>query len=270
MLIDTHTHVYPEKIAAKAAENLGNFYEFTVQESGTLQTLMDCCAAAGIGGFVLLSVVTNPAHTDRVNETAAENVKIARAAGFAAYGFGGIHQDCEDVSAALAKVKELGLCGVKIHPDIQGVNLDDERMYPIYAELEKLGLRLWLHMGDGRPQFNFSTPSRLAKVLERFPRLQTVGAHLGGYNEWDKAKDLLYRKFPNLWYDLSQCHQYMAPAEVRELIEACGPDRVFFGSDYPAVSPKNSLAAFNRMGFDAETYEKIASENLFAFLGMSQ
>ena len=270
MIIDTHTHVYPAKIAAKAAENLGHFYEFTVQESGTLETLEACCRDCGIGGFVLLSVVTNPAHTATVNAAAAENVRLAREAGFEAYGFGGMHPDVPDIPAAVAHVKALGLCGVKIHPDIQGINLDDPRMFPIYAELERRGMRLWLHMGDGRPQFNFSTPSRLAKVLELFPALQTVGAHLGGYNEWDKAKELLYHRFPNLWYDLSQCHRYMSPAQVRELIDTCGPDRVFFGSDYPAVSPKNSLAAFNQMGFDPETYEKIASGNLHSFLGIAQ
>lgn len=270
MIIDTHTHVYPAKIAAKAAENLGHFYEFTVQESGTLETLESCCRAAGIGGFVLLSVVTNPDHTDKVNEAAAENVRLAREAGFEAYGFGGIHQDCADVPGTVAKIKALGLCGIKIHPDIQGVNLDDERMFPIYAALQEQGLCLYLHMGDGRPQYNFSTPSRLAKILAMFPRLRTVGAHLGGYNEWEKARDLLFGKFPNLWYDLSQCHQYLSPAQVRSLIEACGTDRVFFGSDYPAVSPKNSLAAFNQMGFDAEAYEKIASGNLFSFLGKPQ
>ena len=36
MIIDTHTHVYPEAVAAKATENLGHFYDFPVEGKGTL------------------------------------------------------------------------------------------------------------------------------------------------------------------------------------------------------------------------------------------
>jgi len=268
MILDSHTHVYPEKIAAKAAENLGHFYNFIVQESGTLSTLEDCCKNNGIGGFLLLPVSTSAAHTDRVNEIAAENVKRAREDGFEAYSFGGMHQDYPDFEAGVAHIKELGLLGVKIHPDLQEVDIDDQKLFPLYKALEDAGLRLFFHTGDDRPEYNFSDPAKLCTVCEKFPKLQIVGAHLGGYKEWDKVINLLAGKYDNLWYDLSQCHNHLSPTEVRALIEKLGTDRVFFGSDYPATTPKASLDAFNLMGFDKETYDNIAYRNLRRFLGV--
>ncbi len=269
MIIDAHTHTYPEKIAARAGENLGKFYNFRVAEDGTLSTLEKRCSECGIGGFLLLSVATQAAHVDHINETAAENMRLSREKGFEAYAFGGMHQDYPDFRSGVERIVSLGLYGVKIHPDLQGVDVDSPKLMPLYEELEKAGLRVFFHAGDCRPRYNYSAPEKIARICRDFPGLQVVGAHLGGYTEWPESEKSLMGKFDNIWYDLSQCHKVMAVEKVRYYIEKCGTDRVFFGSDYPAVTPAESLEAFGRMGFDDETYENIAYRNLRRFLGVT-
>ena len=74
-IIDCHTHVYPDRIAERAAENLGRFYRFTVAESGTFSDLLSCERAAGIGGILILPVATSAKHVEKINEAAAAHLQ---------------------------------------------------------------------------------------------------------------------------------------------------------------------------------------------------
>ncbi len=260
-IIDAHTHIYPDAIADKAAANLGSFYGFTVPESGTFSDLLRCERDAGIGGFLLLPVATSARNVDKINEAAAAQVKCAVEAGLEAYAFGTMHRDYPDFSAGLDRCAALGLLGIKLHPDLQGEPADSERMFSLCAELERRGIPLWLHVGDARREIDFSSPERVARIAAAFPRLTVVAAHLGGYREWEKAERILMGRYQNVFFDCSSTLWDMTPERGRQLIEACGVDRVMFGSDYPAVTPGTSLAQFLRLGFPAPVNEAILCRN---------
>ncbi len=266
-ILDAHTHVYPERIALRAANNLAEFYQFTVAESGTFESLLACEKRAGIGGMLLLPVATSWKNVDKINEAASSWAELAQKAGFRAWAFGSVNAECPDLTAALSHVAALGLKGIKLHPDLQGEAVDSPRLYPVYEWLEANGLRLYLHVGDHRPTVNGSSPERVAKVARDFPHLPICAAHLGGYRVWDQAEQVIMGRYENVWYDCSSTLYAMDKARGKVLIERCGIDRVFFGSDYPAISPQTALREFDALAFDEAVRKAILHDNLLRFLG---
>jgi len=266
-IFDSHTHVYPERIAYKAAQNLSAFYDFTVAESGTFEGLLDCERKAGVGGMLILPVATSWKNVDKINESAAEWASLARKAGFSAWAFGSLNAECPDLDGILAHCRELGLKGIKLHPDLQGEAVDSPRLFPVYEKMASYGMRLYLHVGDDRPTVDTSSPERVARVAEAFPELTICAAHLGGYRVWERAEKVLMGRYENVWYDCSSTLFSVSEEKGRAMIERCGVDRVMYGSDYPAVSPVQAVADFERLGFGEAERKAILHDNLLRFLG---
>ena len=228
---DTHVHVYPDKISDKAVDNLAGFYDIKVSGNGTLNDYISQARDAGYGGMLLLTVATNPLKVAHTNCFAAEAMTTARDSGFLCGAFGGMHQDCPDMEAEVVRAVGLGLRGIKIHPDIQGVDIDDPRLLRLYEMMEGRMI-LCLHMGDDRPRYRYSSPDKLKKVADMFPKLQIIGAHFGGYRVYDEAVNILAGT-ENIWYDTSSSLIYMDKSHAADLIHRLGSDKVMFGTDYP-------------------------------------
>lgn len=270
-IFDVHTHIYPEKIADKAITNLGGFYNYIPQCNGIFEDLKKRCREQGVGGFLLLTVATNAHQVRKINEYAASAQKNAREEGFTAFAFAGMHQDMPDTEkeAELDRCAEAGLCGVKLHPDFQMINIDDKSLYPLYEMLQSRGLPLCFHMGDNRPQYRYSEPVRLRRVLEDFPRLRVMAAHLGGYTAWDEALEELvpFAGDGRLMFDSSSSLGYMTPERARKQIDTLGTENVMFGTDYPSLTVEGELARFSALGYSQKELEDILWNNAAGFLG---
>ncbi len=269
-IIDVHVHVYPDKVAPKAAENLGKFYNFGIDEAGTLDSLLESEKKIGAGGFLMLPVATDAVHVDHINEYTADYVRKSRDLGFEAYAVGCMHQEYPDFESGVRLIKSLGLLGVKLHPDIQREPVDSERMAGLYRVLEREGLLLYLHAGDRREEYYYSSPDRIGRVARAFPGLRICAAHFGGYSVWDEAEKYLWGKYDNVWYDLSASLQWMAPAAATENIRKAGVDRMMFGSDFPSVSPWRVMEMFEKLDLSDKEREDILCRNTRRFLGASE
>lgn len=175
-VIDAHAHIYPEKISNKAVENLGSFYDIKIGGKGTyadFEKTSNDGEKIAVRGFLLLNVATNTTQVRRANAYVAETVNLSRSRGFDTYGFMGIHQDCADFASELDAGVAMGLKGVKIHPDIQGVDIDDKRLLELYSLIEGK-LPVYFHIGDDRPQYRFSSADKLVRVMRLFPRLEVI------------------------------------------------------------------------------------------------
>ncbi|MDD4772312.1 MAG: amidohydrolase family protein [Eubacteriales bacterium] len=263
-IIDAHIHTYPDTIAEKATLNLGDFYNFEVQGKGTYDDLEQQAPDNGIRGFFLLSVATNAKQTSKINDSTAVLVTLSRARGFETYGFACMHQDYPDFKTEIDRCEAMGLSGIKIHPDIQRMDIDCAQMYRI-CEMIEGRMPLFLHMGDSRTEYRYSEPQKLARLTDRFPRLKVVAAHFGGYRAWEEAQYYLYGR-PNIWYDLSSALWAMSPEKARRLIAACGCDRVMYGSDYPVINPAQHLAIFMKIDIGEAERQNILYNNALRFL----
>lgn len=157
-IIDGHCHIYPEKIAEKAATSVGNFYSEKPFCKGTVEELTEIGNRCGIDRYLIQSVATTEKQVKSINEFIA-GIVAEQPEKF--IGFGTLHPDSENQSADIDKLQELGLIGVKLHPDIQNFKIDDYRCLKIYEECEKRGLPILIHTGDYR--YDNSNPNRLIR-----------------------------------------------------------------------------------------------------------
>ena len=265
-IIDIHTHVYPEKISNAAVVSLGRFYNFVPEGNGTFPELYSTSVDNGISGALMLATATNARQVEHVNDWIAALAREANENGFEAYAFGGYHQDCVDTEAVGAHATGMGIRGFKIHPDIQGVDIDDKRLLPLYAICEREKLPVYLHMGDDRPEYRFSEARKLVKILEKFPDLTVGAAHLGGYSAWDEASVLIGA--PNVYYDTSSALWAITPEFAAEQIHKLGVDKVMFGTDYPVMLANHELERLHALGLTDEELDKICYFNAKKFLGI--
>lgn len=258
MMIDFHTHVYPEKIAEKGVRHTLDFYqigEYT-DGSGTIDHLNRCCDQDGILHRVLLGVATRADLVESVNNFLL-NLKDEQSS-----IFGAMHQDFENPEVELSRIQQAGAIGVKIHPDMQECNIDDQRFYPVYRYASTHNMPVLLHLGD--PRFDYSNPLRLVRIMDEFPDLVVVAPHFGGYCHWESALDCLCGR--NVYLDTSSSIPFGDADIFKKIIQKHGIDRILFGSDYPLETPANALQQLKSLGLDDAQIHQITWENGKRFL----
>lgn len=254
-IVDCHCHIYPEKVAARAVAGIGAFYDLTMHLDGTKTTLQSVAADAGITHSMIFSVATKPAQVQSINEFIAGEVSMS---GGKMTGLGAMHPLSEDMCEDMEHLLAHDLRGVKLHPDVQGFCIDDERCQTIYALCAAAGIPVLLHTGDKR--YDMSNPNRLRPMVEKFPNLIFIAAHLGGYSVWDDAEIQLCG-YDNLYFDCSSSFAFMSRQRAAGLIRHFGADHVIFGTDYPMWVPKDEVAHFYSLGLTEEENEKILWRN---------
>jgi predicted TIM-barrel fold metal-dependent hydrolase len=258
MVIDFHAHIYPEKIAVKAAASISDFYTIPVLKAGTVECLLECGRQGGIDRFVVFSAAAVPGQVQNINSYIAETAAAHREF----TGFGTLHRDMQNPGEEIDRILDLGLKGIKLHPDMQRFNIDDEKMMDIYALLEGR-LPVIFHTGDYR--YPYSHPARLARVLDRFPRLTAVAAHFGGWSLFDLALEHLRDRF--CYLDVSSSIPFLGALRAEELIRIYGADRFLFGSDYPMWDPGCCLRELMDFKLSDGEKELILWKNALRLLG---
>lgn len=253
-IIDCHCHIYPDKIADKAVEAIGDFYDLPMCYDGRSATLIDKSSKIGVVHNVIFSVATTPNQVNSINSFIARCV----AEGHGRFtGLGSLHPETENIAEEIEFIKKLGLKGVKLHPDFQKFRLDDEKLFSIYEACSS-ELPVLLHTGDYR--YDYSNPERMAKVLEKFPELTVIGAHFGGWSLWEKATDLLCG-YENFYVDCSSSFNWMTPEKAKKLIRKYGADKVLFGTDFPMWSYEDEYNFFSSLNLTDEENRKILYKN---------
>lgn len=251
-IIDFHTHIYPDKIAEKGSQSISDFYGIEHQCTGSADVLLSEGKKAGISEFLLLPVAVKPEHVRHINEFTAKEIKEHKEF----HGFGTVHADMKDILSETGTIEKLGLSGIKIHPDIQGFAIDDKRLYSMYDALQ--GKRpIMIHCGD--PRYEYSRPEKLKRVLKEFPKLQVIGAHLGGWSMFDKAFE--YLRDTSCYFDISSCMMFIGKKETERYIKGYGADRILFGTDFPLWKPMREVERFMSLNLSNEEREEIAFRN---------
>ena len=268
-IIDTHVHVFPEKIASAAVAATLKFYADAVTDemhaptefpscAGTLDDYLQRAAGAGIGRAMIFSTATTPRQVESINTFIASCCK----ANPALIGVGTMHPDYPYLSAEVARMKALGLKGVKLHPEIQGFRLDDDRILPLCGLLEDSGMFLIAHTGDYR--YGLSSPDRMARLANLFPGMRFIAAHFGCWSQWGMARELL--RLPNLYMDTSSTLGFACRQAAEAAFEVFDPTHIFFGSDYPMWDPAQELERFRSLGLSEELSAMVLGDNFEKFL----
>ena len=116
MIIDFHTHVFPDKIAAGAIEGMSKETGILNYLYGTRDELVASMGRAGVDISVLLPVVTKPKQFKTVNDY-AEGIAHTYDNGSRLIAFGGVHPDSPNLREEIKELRSRGFKGIKIHPD---------------------------------------------------------------------------------------------------------------------------------------------------------
>lgn len=268
MIIDFHTHVFPEAIAEKTISYLESKGNTTAHTRGTLDELKTSMKEAGINYSVAISVVTKPSQFNTVNNYLAEiNGKDG------IISFGGIHPDCDNVCEKLDYIKSLGLKGIKLHPDYQNTRMDDPKYIKITDEAIKRGLIVIYHSGwdIGFPDEHHSSIDIATKLLNALnvderPEAKIVLAHTGGWNNWDDVEEYLVGR--NVYFDLSFSLPYLSAEQMTRIIKDHGSDRILFGTDSPWSGQKQSVDEISALNLDQEELDAIFYKNAMKLLDL--
>ena len=259
--IDFHTHIYPDAIAAKAADSVRAFYEGEGNPTvhGTANMLLERGLMAGTSRFVILPVALRPENTRHINDFILQ--KVAEEPRF--FGFGTIHAAMENIVDEADYILEKGLRGIKMHPDSQVFDIDDPRLLPVYEHIQGK-LPVMLHMGDKR--YDYSHPKRLRRVLEMFPRLQVIAAHFGSYQIHEEAYKELKDK--DCFFDVSSSLMFMDAGVPENYINQYGAERFVYGSDFPMWDPVQEMERFLKLKLTDDQFEQIANKTAKGILGI--
>ncbi|MDX9801097.1 MAG: amidohydrolase family protein, partial [Spirochaetia bacterium] len=246
MRIDVHTHAFHRKIADKAVKQLVKRYKNDIPGIGTSDDLIKVMDEALIDKAFVHCAATSPEQVIPANTwaiTLSENPRFLP--------FGTVHPDYPNWEEELDRLERKGLIGIKFHPDFQGYNLDDKKMFPIYEAIEKRFIAMF-HVGDVfPPDENPSSPQKLAKVLRNFPSLTAIAAHLGGYEHWQWVKESLSGL--NFYMDTSSSLKFIPDHLLREILSSFPEDSFLFGSDYPAGNPLEEIRLLEKKAGFSET-----------------
>lgn len=260
-LIDFHTHIYPDNIAKKATESIENFYSMKAENVGTADELLRQSEKAGVCLNVVLPVAIKPSGVVHINDFAAKMQTEHKEF----VSFGTVHAAMDNIEDEIKRIDKLGLRGIKIHPDTQLFNIDDERLFPVYDYMQ--GKMIFIaHTGD--PRYSFSHPERLRRVMKNFPRLVCIGAHFGGWSMADEGVKYL-SDTENCYVDISSSFPCgMSIEKGEKLVSLFGEDRVLFASDFPLGSPVIERENLEKFRISDDIREKIAYKNAEKLLGI--
>ena len=229
MIIDFHTHIFPDSIAAHAVESLkknahGEYYP---AHDMTAKGLINAMDAAGVDVSVVLPVATKPSHSVK-NMEWGKQIRSERIVPFA-----GLFPDAETWKQNVDTAAEMGYIGIKLHPEYQNFTVGDEKLFPMYDYALSKGLVIVFHAGYdpiGTAPFR-SDPAMFRKVVRAMRGGAIVAAHLGGQQQWEEVEDKLVGE--NIYLDTSMGTEYYGKERFKRILAGHGADKILFATDSP-------------------------------------
>lgn len=259
MVIDFHTHCFPEKIAERAIDKLSDTSALKPYTDGTADGLRQLMKERGVDISVVLSIATNATQQKAVNDFAASLISDTL------IPFGSVYPDAEDALFELERIHSMGIKGVKFHPEYQNFYVDDEKMKPIYKKISDLGLIVIFHAGEDygyMPPYH-ATPERILRALSWLDTT-VVAAHWGSQGMGQDTLKYLCGK--DLYMDTAFGYGTLPKPIQQAIIEKHGTDKILFATDCPWHEPSMELFQLDRLGLSEDEKDKIKYKNAMKIL----
>jgi predicted TIM-barrel fold metal-dependent hydrolase len=262
MIIDCHTHAFPDAIADRAIETLEYRGGSKHVLDGRLGSLLASMDRAGVDASLLLNIATRPEQFEPIMAfcRSSRSDRILP--------FPSVHPRDPKLRDHIHAIKAEGFKGVKLHNYYQDFIFDEERVWPLYAALQEEGLILAAHTGYdiSYPCDGTCTPERIIRVLDRFPEMKFMASHLGAWYDYEEVRRWFFGR--PIYMEMSWSFRYLPAADIKDIIEKHGPRYVFFGSDSPWVAQEETLADLRALGFSPEIEALLEGGNAQHFFGL--
>jgi len=264
MVIDFHTHYYPDKIIDRAVENAAMALKAPPAINGTRSALIESMRKAGIDYSLALPLANTPDNVRGVNRWAQLNNQAP------VFLLGSIHPRTKNPAQMIPQIAEMGLKGLKMHPEFQDFSFEDESLFPIWESCIEHDLFVLTHAGEdiSFPAPWHSDPRRLKTFHERFKKLKLVVAHLGSWGMWDEVEEFIVG-LP-VYLDLAFTLGRVNDEQLVRIIRNHGAERVLFGTDSPWCDQDEALKHFRKLPLTENEKDLILGVNAAELLNLSQ
>ena len=247
MIIDFHSHDFPDAIAVRAMNGMCRMTEGSLWPvgDGTLENHLDHLDLAGVDKAVSCPIATKPKMFEGLFRRACQirDGELGERARRKIVPFASVHPLDPDVMAHLEMIAAAGLKGVKFHCYYQDFSLADRALWPVFAKIADLGLVVQCHCGadiSWRELRGLCGPREIETLLKNVRNLKFVAAHLGGCDgypphETDRVLEC------GAYIDTSVLHRRWHYDEQMRLLRSWPTDRILFGTDFPWESYSESI-----------------------------
>lgn len=263
MTIDFHVHVFPDRIAGNALDILSQKCGIKPCTDGTVTGTSAFMKKRKIDRCVALSTATNEKQMINVNQFAASLISDPTY-----IPFGSVYPKSEYAFTELERIAELGLKGIKLHPEYQDFEVSDPRCYRVVEKAAELGLVILFHAGKDAayPERLNAPPKDLRKLADTFKGAKLVFAHFGGFA---LSEDVLENLVGcDAYLDTSCMSRLITKETALAIIKAKGEDKILFGSDCPWEDPEDSRNLIESLGLSEAVKQAIYSENAERLLAL--
>ena len=278
MIIDFHTHAFPDKIAAGAIKVLEGNGKVKANTDGTVVDLQNKALEAGIDYSLVLPVVTSPKQTKSINDFAIK-INFDNDNYPNVLSFGGMHPDYDLYEEELLRIKESGLKGIKLHPEYQNTYIDDDKYVRIIDKAFELGLIVIIHAGIdiGIDSDLKASPDR---ILNCKSKLKNNGifvlAHMGSWKMWNEVYDKILGKdfYIDTAFSLGDIYkedekiEMLKENDVINFINKHQADKILFGTDSPWAKQKEYVNFMNKLNISKNDLNKIMGLNAKKLLNL--
>ena len=283
MIIDFHTHTFPDSIAGKVIQNLAMKCCTSPASDGTVSGLISSMKEAGVSYSVTLPVMTTSRQVESINrntilqkDTLFENGIVA---------FGGMYPDYPDYKKELQALASAGIKGIKLHPAYQQTYLDDIRMLRIISSATELGLIVLTHAGIdiGIYDDNYCSVKHILNVIKEVQPEKLVLAHMGNWACWNVVEKELAGA--PVWFDSAftigpytpypgaeptpYFDSHMLEIDFLRIARKHGMDKILFATDSPWQRQKEYIKAFKALPMTEEEQNMFFFENAVKLLELT-
>lgn len=255
MIIDTHTHIFPDAIAQRAITTLSEHSgAYKPNTEGRLSSILESMDEAGVSCSWIANIATKPTQASSILKWSKE-IQSERI-----FPLASVHPLSETWEADLEAILQAGMRRIKLHPMYQNFFVDDISLSPFFSYLEKHKILVLFHSGYdiGFADADNASPRRMRTLLERHPDLTFIAAHVGGWNVWQEVLDVLVGA--PCYFDTSFAHE--VPQHILEgILEKHGAGKLLFGTDSPWLNQRQQVRFISDLLLSDADKEKIFYKN---------
>ncbi|HEX3356220.1 MAG TPA: amidohydrolase family protein [Tepidisphaeraceae bacterium] len=226
-----HAHVFPASVNPK----------------GTIDRLLQMMDACGIEETICFAPFTYQMAgkgTVDQNKWLADELKTRKNL----HGFGTIDPARDDLREQVREAHDLGLKGLKLHPNAQSFDILSPRIFEVYSAAQELGMFITFHTGVHQSRLSETRVLKFDEVAWGFPDLKFSMEHVGGYHFFEEALAVIFNHVPPPW-ESGKCNVFAGLASVfthdhnrfwhlsneriSELAAQVGVQQLIFGLDFP-------------------------------------
>ena len=257
MVIDFHTHAFPDKLAPRAiaslVEGCGGIYPPC--SDGTVSGLIKNMDDFGVDISVIQPVITKQSQLEKLNRWAKE-IECDRI-----ISFGGMYPHTDNYKQDIDFICDLGFKGIKFHPEYQDFVVNDNEMLKIYDYALSKGLILLFHAGFDpafKPPFR-SNPKMFLEISKELRGGIIIAAHLGGQQQWDDVEKYICGS--DIYIDTSMGFEHYSHEQFLRIVKSHGADKILFGSDSPWSKADCEIATLRSLDLSDEEKDLILHKN---------